>query len=215
MTSRHYRSCAQTAHGCEVLPIFSVGCWHWCRCHAVDDGRLLQTLVQHKDLVTCIDASSDGRTVVSGTKHHTLAVDATTVTCTTLIAAWHCVLPARQPLACRATAKVGHRSIPPEQVRICASALTGSRDTSLIIWDALPWPPRTRGTPALPLATSPRRVLYGHDDGVRSKQPKLNQACKALRRGEHESLWQAGVSACESTRWLMHSYHGSGTTRLL
>jgi hypothetical protein len=36
------------------------------RCHAVDDGRLLQTLVQHKDLVTCIAASSDGRTVVSG-----------------------------------------------------------------------------------------------------------------------------------------------------
>ena len=32
----------------------------------MDDGRLLQTLVQHKDLVTCIDASSDGRTVVSG-----------------------------------------------------------------------------------------------------------------------------------------------------
>ena len=37
-----------------------------CRCHAVDDGRLLQTLVQHKDLVTCIAASSDGLTVVSG-----------------------------------------------------------------------------------------------------------------------------------------------------
>ena len=49
---------------------------------------------------------------------------------------------------------------------MCSAA--GSRDTSLIIWDALPWPPRTRGAPALPLATSPRRVLYGHDDGVRS-----------------------------------------------
>lgn len=39
------------------------------RCHAVEDGRLLQSLAQHKDLVTCIAASSDGRTVVSGIVH--------------------------------------------------------------------------------------------------------------------------------------------------
>jgi hypothetical protein len=36
------------------------------RCHSVDDGRLLQTLRQHKDLVTCVAVSSDGRTVLSG-----------------------------------------------------------------------------------------------------------------------------------------------------
>ena len=30
------------------------------------DGRLLQSVAQHQDLVTAIAASSDGRTVVSG-----------------------------------------------------------------------------------------------------------------------------------------------------
>ena len=57
--------------------------------------------------------------------------------------------------------------------------LTGSRDTSLIIWDALPWPPRTRGAPALPLATSPRRVLYGHDDGVRPRMVSADNSRRA------------------------------------
>ena len=44
--------------------------------------------------------------------------------------------------------------------------LAGSRDTTLIIWDAFPWPQRGRASGVLPLDPAPRRVLYGHDDAV-------------------------------------------------
>ena len=47
-----------------------VSCGYWdnsIRCYGVDDGRLLQSLRQHKDIVTCIALGSDGCTLLSGT----------------------------------------------------------------------------------------------------------------------------------------------------
>ena len=46
-----------------------VSCGYWdnsIRCYNVDDGRLLQSLRQHKDIVTCVSLGSDGCTLVSG-----------------------------------------------------------------------------------------------------------------------------------------------------
>ena len=46
-----------------------VSCGFWdnsIRCYGVDDGRLLQTLRQHKDIVTCIAVAANGATLVSG-----------------------------------------------------------------------------------------------------------------------------------------------------
>ena len=36
------------------------------RCYSVDDGRLVQSLRQHKDIVTCVALGSDGVTLLSG-----------------------------------------------------------------------------------------------------------------------------------------------------
>ena len=50
---------------CQVL----VGCGFWdnsIRCYGVEDGRLLQTLRLHKDIVTCVAPASNGATLVSG-----------------------------------------------------------------------------------------------------------------------------------------------------
>ncbi|PRW34047.1 BEACH domain-containing lvsC isoform X1 isoform B [Chlorella sorokiniana] len=61
------------AHGDKVL---LSGGYFDCslRAHSADDGRLLQALAYHKDLVTCVAASSDGRVVVSGSADTTLMV---------------------------------------------------------------------------------------------------------------------------------------------
>ena len=91
-----------------------VCCGYWdnsIRCYTTDEGRLLQSLHQHKDVVTCVAAGADSRTVVSG-----------------------------------------------------------SRDTTLVIWDAVP-PPRVgkskqKGPVSLVLRDRPRHVLYGHSDAV-------------------------------------------------
>jgi len=85
---------------------------------------LLQSLHQHKDVVTCVAAGTDSRTVVSG-----------------------------------------------------------SRDTTLVIWDAVP-PPKVgkskqKGPVSLVLRDRPRHVLYGHSDAV---------ACLAL---SFTLLWRA------------------------
>ncbi|DBA78126.1 TPA: hypothetical protein ACH3X2_008097 [Trebouxia sp. C0005] len=105
------------AHPCfAVLPggRTVVCCGYWdntIRCYTTDEGRLLQSLHQHKDIVTCVAAGTDSRTVVSG-----------------------------------------------------------SRDTTLVIWDAVP-PPRVgkskqKGPVSLVLRDRPRHVLYGHSDAV-------------------------------------------------
>ena len=44
-------------------------CGYWdnsVRCYSVEDGRLLQSLRQHKDIVTCIAVGADGETLVTG-----------------------------------------------------------------------------------------------------------------------------------------------------
>ena len=44
-------------------------CGYWdnsIRCYSSEEGRLLQSLRQHKDIVTCIALGSDGTTLVSG-----------------------------------------------------------------------------------------------------------------------------------------------------
>ena len=55
-------------------------CGYWdnsIRCYSVDEGSLLQSVRVHKDIVTCIEVGSDGRTLASGVPcdpslHHSL-----------------------------------------------------------------------------------------------------------------------------------------------
>eukprot|EP00884_Botryococcus_braunii_P012044 jgi/Botrbrau1/20840/Bobra.0156s0065.1 len=44
------------------------------RCYSVDDGRLLQSLRLHKDIVTCLALASDDRSLVSGSRDTTLII---------------------------------------------------------------------------------------------------------------------------------------------
>ena len=70
LESRH---CFATLPGGRTV----VCCGYWdntIRCYTTDDGRLLQSLHQHKDIVTCIAAGADGRTVVSGSRDTTLVI---------------------------------------------------------------------------------------------------------------------------------------------
>ncbi|GAB4815481.1 hypothetical protein N2152v2_002527 [Parachlorella kessleri] len=58
-------------HGDRVL----VSCGYWdgsLRCHAVEDGRPLQSLCYHRDVVTCLAATPDGRTLASGSRDTTI-----------------------------------------------------------------------------------------------------------------------------------------------
>ncbi len=106
----------ESRHCFAVLPggRTVVCCGYWdnsIRCYTTDDGRRLQSLRQHKDIVTCVAAGADSRTIVSG-----------------------------------------------------------SRDTTLVIWDAVP-PSRggkskQKGPVSLVLRERPRHVLYGHSDAV-------------------------------------------------
>lgn len=44
-------------------------CGYWdnsIRCYSSEEGRLLQSVRVHKDIVTCIEIGSDGRTLASG-----------------------------------------------------------------------------------------------------------------------------------------------------
>ena len=44
-------------------------CGYWdnsIRCYSAEEGRLLQSVRVHKDIVTCIELGSDGRTLASG-----------------------------------------------------------------------------------------------------------------------------------------------------
>ncbi|EIE23680.1 beach-domain-containing protein [Coccomyxa subellipsoidea C-169] len=89
-------------HCYAILPggqvIASCGYWdNSIRCYSSEEGRLLQSIRQHKDIVTCIEAGSDGCTLA-----------------------------------------------------------TGSKDTTVIVWDIV----------ALPLRQTPRHVLHGHEDAV-------------------------------------------------
>ena len=106
----------ESRHCFAVLPggrtVVSSGYWdNSIRCYTTDEGRLLQSLRQHKDIVTCIAAGTDSRTIVSG-----------------------------------------------------------SRDTTLVIWDAVPpsksSKPKQKGAVSLVVRDRPRHVLYGHSDAV-------------------------------------------------
>ena len=46
-------------------------CGYWdnsIRCYSSEEGRLLQSVRVHKDIVTCIEVGSDGRTLASGVR---------------------------------------------------------------------------------------------------------------------------------------------------
>ena len=48
-----------------------VCCGYWdnsIRCYSSEEGRLLQSVRVHKDIVTCIEVGSDGRTLASGVR---------------------------------------------------------------------------------------------------------------------------------------------------
>ncbi len=55
---------------CNALQVIAC-CGYWdnsIRCYSSDEGRLLQSVRVHKDIVTCIEVGSDGRTLASGMK---------------------------------------------------------------------------------------------------------------------------------------------------
>ena len=57
--------CYATMPGARLV----ASCGYWdnsVRCYSVEDGRLLQSLRQHKDIVTCIAIGADGDTLVTG-----------------------------------------------------------------------------------------------------------------------------------------------------
>ena len=57
--------CYTTLPGAKLV----ASCGYWdnsVRCYSVEDGRLLQSLRQHKDIVTCIAVGADGETLVTG-----------------------------------------------------------------------------------------------------------------------------------------------------
>lgn len=57
--------CYTTLSGAKLV----ASCGYWdnsVRCYSVEDGRLLQSLRQHKDIVTCIAVGADGETLVTG-----------------------------------------------------------------------------------------------------------------------------------------------------
>ncbi|KAK9905588.1 hypothetical protein WJX75_002584 [Coccomyxa subellipsoidea] len=66
-------------HCYAILPggqvIASCGYWdNSIRCYSSEEGRLLQSIRQHKDIVTCIEAGSDGCTLATGSKDTTVIV---------------------------------------------------------------------------------------------------------------------------------------------
>lgn len=57
--------CYTTMPGAKLV----ASCGYWdnsVRCYSVEDGRMLQSLRQHKDIVTCIAVGADGETLVTG-----------------------------------------------------------------------------------------------------------------------------------------------------
>jgi len=55
---------------CNALQVIAC-CGYWdnsIRCYSSEEGRLLQSVRVHKDIVTCIEVGSDGRTLASGMK---------------------------------------------------------------------------------------------------------------------------------------------------
>ena len=57
--------CYTTMPGAKLVAT----CGYWdnsVRCYSIEDGRLLQSLRQHKDIVTCIAVGADGETLVTG-----------------------------------------------------------------------------------------------------------------------------------------------------
>ncbi|KAK9837038.1 hypothetical protein WJX84_000368 [Apatococcus fuscideae] len=59
--------CYTTMPGAKLV----ASCGYWdnsVRCYSVEDGRMLQSLRQHKDIVTCIAVGADGETLVTGSR---------------------------------------------------------------------------------------------------------------------------------------------------
>ena len=60
-------------HGRQMVAC--CGYWdHSIRCYAAEDGRLLQAVRSHKDIVTCLALGADGGTLVSGSRDTTVIV---------------------------------------------------------------------------------------------------------------------------------------------
>jgi Beige/BEACH domain/Neurobeachin beta propeller domain/Neurobeachin/BDCP, DUF4704 alpha solenoid region/Neurobeachin alpha solenoid region/PH domain associated with Beige/BEACH len=56
---------------------YMLSCGHWdssVKCTAIDGCTVVQSLVQHKDIVTCLALSTDGETLVTGSKDTTVMV---------------------------------------------------------------------------------------------------------------------------------------------
>ena len=60
-------ACVRGVHAVQVI----VCCGYWdnsIRCYSSEEGRLLQSVRVHKDIVTCVELGSDGRTLASGAR---------------------------------------------------------------------------------------------------------------------------------------------------
>lgn len=76
-----HQGCFSTLPAAASPLLLTCGHWDNCfQCFSLADGRLLRTIRQHNDVVTCIAVSSDGSTVVTGSRDTTLMVWKTQVT---------------------------------------------------------------------------------------------------------------------------------------
>eukprot|EP00850_Spirogloea_muscicola_P005743 SM000026S08992 [mRNA] locus=s26:1003027:1021649:+ [translate_table: standard] len=70
-------TCFGILFGTVTNSAYVLSCGHWdnsFKCHSISDGKLAQSIGQHKDLVTCLSVASDARFVVTGSRDTTVIV---------------------------------------------------------------------------------------------------------------------------------------------
>eukprot|EP00850_Spirogloea_muscicola_P002042 SM000007S21002 [mRNA] locus=s7:1425419:1443445:- [translate_table: standard] len=70
-------TCFGILFGTVANAAYVLSCGHWdnsFKCHSISDGKLAQSIGQHKDLVTCLSVASDARFVVTGSRDTTVIV---------------------------------------------------------------------------------------------------------------------------------------------
>eukprot|EP00850_Spirogloea_muscicola_P002934 SM000011S19112 [mRNA] locus=s11:883394:901254:- [translate_table: standard] len=70
-------TCFGILFGTVANSAYILSCGHWdnsFKCHSISEGKLAQSIGQHKDLVTCLSVASDARFVITGSRDTTVIV---------------------------------------------------------------------------------------------------------------------------------------------